>query len=89
MKSISVIEKKSKNTFSFLAFLLLVCLSFTSLYGQAQERTVTLNVQNENVETVLKSIGKQVGVKFFYDQNIVSDAPRVTMNVKNASLKNV
>ena len=89
MKSISAIEKKSDNTFSFLAFLLFVCLSFTSVYGQAQEKTITLNVKNEKAEIVFKSIGKQTGVKFFYDQEIVSDAPRVTMNVTNVSLKNV
>ena len=66
MKSISAIEKKSDNTFSFLAFLLFVCLSFTSVYGQAQEKTITLNVKNEKAEIVFKSIGKQTGVKFFY-----------------------
>lgn len=89
MKSISVIEKKNDNRFSFLAFLLFICLSFTSVYGRAQEKTVTLNVQNERVENVLKSIGKQTGVKFFYDQKVVSEAPQVTMNVSNALLKNV
>lgn len=89
MKSISVMEMKSNNTFTFLAFLLFVCLSFTPIWGQAQEKTVTLKVQNEKVETVFKSIGQQTGVKFFYDQKVVSDAPRVTINVSNASLKNV
>ena len=41
--------------------------------AQAQkEKTVTLNVQNETVENVFVQLGKQTGLKFFYDQNVVN-----------------
>ena len=81
MKYIFDAEKKSKKAGTFLVFLLFVCLSFTSVYAQAQEKTVTLNVQNVAVENVFSAISKQTGVKFFYDQEVVADVPHVTLNV--------
>ena len=87
MKYFSAIEKQ-KCPFIF-SFLLFVCLSLTTVYGQAQGKTVTLKAQNEMVEHVFSSISKQIGVKFFYDQDVVKDVPRVTLNVVNASLNNV
>lgn len=75
MNNIFVTPGKSKNICSFLAFLLFVCLSFTPGYVQAQDKTVTLNVQNEAVENVFNQLNKQTGLKFFYDQKVVAEAP--------------
>ena len=58
--------------------------------AQAQkEKTVTLNVQNETVENVFVQLGKQTGLKFFYDQNVVNTAPRISIKVKNSPLQTV
>ena len=83
-------KRKSRNIHSFLAFLLFVCLSLMPDQAQAQkEKTVTLNVQNETVENVFVQLGKQTGLKFFYDQNVVNTAPRISIKVKNSPLQTV
>ena len=83
-------KRKSGNVYSFLAFLLFVCLSLMPDQAQAQkEKTVTLNVQNETVENVFVQLGKQTGLKFFYDQNVVNTAPRISIKVKNSPLQTV
>ncbi len=88
MNYLSKSRKKSKNGLSFLAFLLFVWMFALPLAAQQQEN-VTLNVKNETVENVLKSLKQQTGVKFFYDQNIVTLSPRVTIQVTNAPLHSV
>lgn len=72
----------------FLAFLLFVCMSVMPVMAQ-QDKNVTLNVKNETVENVLKSLGQQTGLKFFYDQNVVNVSPRVTLQASGASLQSV
>ena len=54
---------------------------FTAPYVRAQEtRSITLNVQNETVENVFNQLGVQTGLKFFYDQEIVNAAPRISIH---------
>ena len=79
MNNLLICKGKSRNSCSFLAFLLFVCLSLMPDQARAQkEKTVTLNVQNETVENVFVQLGKQTGLKFFYDQNVVNTAPRIS-----------
>lgn len=83
-------KRKSGNVYSFLAFLLFVCLLFVPYNIQAQsQNNITLNVQNETVENVFNQLSKQTGLKFFYDQTVVNNAPRVSLSVKDASLQSV
>ena len=83
-------KRKSGNVYSFLAFLLFVCLLFVPYNIQAQSQNkITLNVQNETVENVFNQLSKQTGLKFFYDQTVVNNAPRVSLSVKDASLQSV
>lgn len=90
MNNLPNTERKCRNVDSFLAFLLFVCLLFTAPYVRAQEtRSITLNVQNETVENVFNQLGVQTGLKFFYDQEIVNAAPRISIHVSNASLQEV
>lgn len=90
MNNLSISKRKGINIHSFLTFLLLVCLLFSSHYVWSQEKNaITLNVKNETVESIFSQIGKQTGLKFFYDQEVVDTAPRVSINVKNASLQSV
>lgn len=83
-------KRKSRIVYSFLAFLLFVCLPFIPCNVQAQSpNNITLNVQNESVESVFNQLSQQTGLKFFYDQTVVNNAPRVSLNVRNASLQSV
>lgn len=88
MDYLSNSRRKGRNVNSFLAFLLFVCMSVMPVMAQ-QDKNVTLNVKNETVENVLKSLGQQTGLKFFYDQNVVNVSPRVTLQASGASLQSV
>lgn len=88
MNYLSISRRKGRNVNSFLAFLLFVCLSVLPAVAQ-QDKNVTLDVKNETVENVFKILGQQSGLKFFYDQDVVSNSPRVTIKVKNVSLQSV
>ena len=78
MNYLSISRRKGRNVNSFLAFLLFVCLSVLPAMAQ-QDKNVTLDVKNETVENVFKILGQQSGLKFFYDQDVVSNSPRVTI----------
>ena len=79
-----------KNSPLFLAFLLFICLAFMPQPAQGQkENSITLKSQSESVENVFNQIGKQTGLKFFYDQETVNKVPLVTIQVTNASLQTV
>lgn len=87
MDNLSNSKVKKRNMYSFLVFLLFIFMVFTPHYAQAQkDKTITLNVQNETVETVFMKLSKQTGLKFFYDQNVVNSVPRISLNVKQATL---
>lgn len=59
-------------------------------YIQAQEKkNITLDVKNETVENVFNQLSKQTGYKFFYDQEIVNAAPRISIKARNSSLENI
>ncbi|RHJ51632.1 TonB-dependent receptor [Bacteroides sp. AM10-21B] len=83
-------KRKSRNVYSFLAFLLFVCLSFVPYSVQAQnQNNITLSVQNETVENVFNQLSKQTGLKFFYDETVINNVSRVSLSVKDASLQSV
>ena len=90
MNNLPNIKRKGRNVHSFLAFLLFVCLSSLPYYIQAQEKkNITLDVKNETVENVFNQLSKQTGYKFFYDQEIVNAAPRISIKARNSSLENI
>lgn len=90
MNIIHTHEGIRRNSSSFLAFLLFVCLSvMPSLVLAQKENSITLKVQSESVENVFNQISKQTGLKFFYDQETVNKVPLITLQVTNASLQNV
>ena len=80
-------EKRSRNVNSFLAFLLFLCVMLTPGRVWAQEKSVTLDVRNASVESVLKQIEKQTDLTFFYDQGIMDASPTITLRVSNVSVK--
>ncbi|GLL53946.1 hypothetical protein KUBF_16080 [Bacteroides finegoldii] len=90
MNNLPKTKRKGRNVHSFLAFLLFVCLSSFSYHTQAQEKkNITLNVKNETVENVFNQLSKQTGYKFFYDQEVVNAAPRISIKANNSSLQNI
>ena len=90
MNYLSRLRKKNKNANLFIAFLFFACLSVLPEHVCAQQKhAVSLDVKNETVENVVKLLGQQTGVKFFYDQHVISTSPRVTIKASGASLQSV
>ncbi|MEO7048215.1 MAG: carboxypeptidase-like regulatory domain-containing protein, partial [Ferruginibacter sp.] len=67
------------------AILLFVFCINTGATGFAQN--VTLSVHNTSIEKVLKVIRKQTGYSFFYKTDLLRNAPKINMSVKNANIK--
>ena len=90
MNNLLICKGKSRNSCSFLAFLLFTFLLVAPTAAQTlKEHDITLRVQNEPVESVFNKISKQTNFKFLYDQETVNKAPRVSFDIKNASLKQI
>ena len=90
MNNLLICKGISKNSCSFLAFLLFTFILIAPAAAQTlKEHDITLRVQNEPVESVFNKISKQTNFKFLYDQETVNKAPRVSFDIKNASLKQI
>ena len=90
MNNLLTPKGKCRNSVLFLAFLLLSCLGVSSLSAQnLKESGITLKVQNENVEKVFNQITNLTNFKFFYDQEIVNSAPRVSLDINKGTLKEI
>ena len=66
------------------AVLLLVIALLAGLRGEAQ--TVTISVKNAKLENVLKGFKKQTGYSFFYNEDLLVKATRVTLDLNNTQL---
>ncbi|WP_158643912.1 SusC/RagA family TonB-linked outer membrane protein [Pseudobacter ginsenosidimutans] len=66
------------------AVLLVIIALLAGLRGEAQ--TVTLSVKNAKLENVLKGFKKQTGYSFFYNEDLLAKATRVTLELNNTQL---
>lgn len=90
MNNLLICKGTSKNNCLFLVFLLFTFILIVPAAAQTlKEHGITLRVQNEPVESVFNKISKQTNFKFLYDQETVNKAPRVSFDIKNASLKEI
>src|SRR5436190_20401708 len=71
----------------------LTCVLLTvfllNVHAIGVSQTITWSGKNESIEKVFSVIKKQTGYFFFYNYNLLKDARRVTLNVKNAPLAEV
>ncbi|WP_286334669.1 SusC/RagA family TonB-linked outer membrane protein [Bacteroides caecimuris] len=66
-----------------LCFLVAVCCTFSTWALPSQDKTVTLNLHNVSIETVLDAVKKQTGVNMLYNSQMFKGVPPVSINVKN------
>lgn len=66
------------------ALILFACLQ-VSATGYSQ--TITISERNASVEKVIALIKQQTGYTFFYDYDLIQQGKRVTVDLKNKSLK--
>jgi TonB-linked SusC/RagA family outer membrane protein len=67
--------------------LLLTCALQISAAGYSQK--ITLNLKNVPLSKVFKEIRKQTGISFFYNTEMIRQAGKVSVQVKDAELKEV
>lgn len=82
-------NRKYKKQPLFFAFLSLICFLTTfPVFGQTtKDNNITLKTQNESLSTVLNKISALTEYKFFYDQETVDKAPRVSVDAKNNTIQ--
>lgn len=66
-----------------LCFLVAVCCTFSTWALPSQDKTVTLNLHNVPIETVLDAVKKQTGVNMLYNSRMFKGVPPVSINAKN------
>lgn len=66
---------------------LLVLAMLTLFLGTAAGQIVSLNVKDKPITTVFDQIKQQTGYMFFYKRSQLKDAHNVTVQLKNAGLK--
>lgn len=67
------------------AVLLLIACLQVSAEGYSQQ--ITINVKNGSLEKVFAQIGKQSGYHFFFNQRLMKDAKKVSLQLKEATLQ--
>lgn len=77
--------KKMLRVMKLTAIILLVACLQVSATGKAQ--SVTLSVKGASLEEVFQSIRKQTGYLFWYDSDLLKDAKKVSIELKNATLE--
>lgn len=82
-------NKKYKKQTVFLVFLYLICFFATPpIFGQTiKNNNITLKLHNESLTTVLTKITEITNYRFFYDQETIDKAPRVSIDEKNATIE--
>lgn len=84
----SILKKESVQSYPFLTFLLVLCLSTLSLKGWAQnENNITLQVKNQSIEQIFTQISQQTDLKFFYDHEIIRQVPQLSLDLRKVTLK--
>ncbi|NGM90336.1 hypothetical protein G5B35_23850, partial [Parapusillimonas sp. SGNA-6] len=68
-------------------FILFVSMSVALAESKAQH--ISLNLTNAKLEDIFSSISSQSPYKFFYNDDILKGAPKVSVKVKNAPIKEV
>lgn len=68
---------------------LALLVSMTFAYGNGKAQKVSLSLNNASLEEAFEEISKQTNFKFFYEDELIKKAPRVSVKVTNAPLKAV
>src|SRR5690348_13634618 len=71
-----------------LTAILMIAIFFQArAHGYAQK--ITLHERNTSLEKVFSEISKQTGYRFFYPEEILQAAKKVTVRIENGTLKQV
>ncbi len=77
------------NLIHFKQIALSCLLSLFVVVASAQNQTITLDLKNAPLSTILGSVEKQIGKSFFYEDNLINLQENQSISVSNADLKTV
>lgn len=66
---------------------ILITVALLQVSAKSPAQNVTLNLKDVSLEKVFRDIEKQTGFGFLYTKNMLQDAPKVNINLKNVSLE--
>lgn len=73
-----------------LGGVLLTCNPIQSLSAQeVQKRVFSIQMKNQPIEKIFSYVSKQSGYKFFYDENILRNAPQFSVNLHDTDIETV
>ncbi len=67
---------------------ILLTIAFLQVYAKGLPQ-ITLSLKNVHMEKVFQEIERQAGVGFLYTKHMLADLPKVTIQVRNASVDEV
>lgn len=72
---------------------LFCCLSFTTLFIDANESQtilkITIEFKNQSLESALNKLEKQSGYLFFYEDNIVNESSKITQKFQDKTISQI
>lgn len=71
-----------------VVIILLTCF-FLHAHAESYAQRLTISKTNSNIADVLREIRKQTDYDFFYDANIFTDAPRISIHMQQADIHQV
>lgn len=81
---------KPKNCFRVMKLTaILLTISLLQVQAEGLSQTVTFSGKNMQLEKVFSVIKQQTGYVFLYTDDVIKDAKKVTLNVKDAQLEQV
>jgi type II secretory pathway component GspD/PulD (secretin) len=83
-------QKKVTNSKSFLVFKFTVlCLFFALMQVSAKSfsQNVTLSMERVNLQKVFNDVNRQTGIQFFFKDELLNKAGKVSIHVKDMPLK--
>lgn len=86
---VSLNLKRTIKIMKLTVLMLVVCLSQVVAATYAQTTTLNISAKNETLESVLKQIEKQSEFLFFYNLEEVNKNGRLSLNKKNANIKDI
>lgn len=76
-----------KNNLFLLTALFFALSLFSPVEAQkTKNNNLSITVRDESLETVFAQLTKQINYKFIYDQQVVANAPRITLNMQHVQL---
>ena len=69
--------------------LLSIFLILFSVNIFSQDKTISLNFKDTPIERIIAEIERQSGYRFFYEQSSINLTPKTSIQVKNASIREV